>query len=112
MMKTTAMKKILIIGGGFAGVWSALGAMRLRRMHNKEGDIEISLINRDNYHGIRPRYYEEDLSEVRMPLDKILSPIGVKQIIGEVIKIDHAKQKVHLSTCYAARPYRRSQCNS
>ncbi|HEX4044789.1 MAG TPA: FAD-dependent oxidoreductase [Gammaproteobacteria bacterium] len=90
------MKKILIIGGGFAGVWSALSAVRLRRIHNKESEIEITLLNKDDYHGMRPRYYEEDLSEVRVPLEKILTPIGVKYKLGEVIQIDPNQQKIHL----------------
>jgi len=90
------MKKILIIGGGFAGVWGALGAMRLRRMLNKEGDIEITLINKDAYHGMRPRFYEEDLSEARVPLEKILTPIGIKYRLGEVIQIDHQQQKIQM----------------
>ena len=90
------MKKILIIGGGFAGVWGALSAMRLRHMHNKEGSIEITLLNKDDYHGIRPRYYEEDLSNTRVPLEKILNPIGVKYRVGEVIKIDPIHQKVEI----------------
>ncbi len=90
------MKKVIIIGGGFAGVWSALGAMRLRRFHNKEGDIEITLINKDDYHGMRPRFYEQDLSEVRVPLEKILTPVGIKYKLGEVLQIDHAAQKIQL----------------
>lgn len=90
------MKKVIIIGGGFAGIWSALSAMRLRRMHNKESDIEITLINKDPYHGLRPRFYETDLSSVRVPLEKILTPIGIKYKIGEVIQLDHIQQKIQL----------------
>lgn len=90
------MQKIMIIGGGFAGVWSALGAARLRRIHNKESSIEITLINKDDFHGIRPRYYEQDLSEFRVPLADILTPYGIKLHIGNVIHIDYEQQHIQL----------------
>lgn len=96
LTKETLMKKVLIIGGGFAGVWSAIGAMRLCRLHKQDSNIEITLINKDDYHGMRPRYYEQDLSNVRVPLEQILAPIGVKYKIGSVINIDHQQQRAQL----------------
>ncbi|MFA6058551.1 MAG: FAD-dependent oxidoreductase [Taibaiella sp.] len=92
------IKKILIIGGGFAGVWSALSAMRHCILLNKEKELEITLINKDNYHGLRPRFYEEDLSKTRIPLEKILTPYGIKLVIGEVTLIDATHQKVDVKT--------------
>jgi NADH dehydrogenase len=85
------MKKVFIIGGGFAGVWSALGAARLARELTIDQKVEITLINKDEYHGLRPRFYEEDLSKTRIHLSKILSPLNIKYIIGEVESIDFLK---------------------
>lgn len=90
----STVKKILIIGGGFAGVWSALAAMRHCILLNKTKEVEITLINKDAYHGLRPRFYEEDLSQTRIPLEKILTPYGIKLVIGEVTLIDLTHQKV------------------
>ncbi|WP_137175564.1 NAD(P)/FAD-dependent oxidoreductase [Massilia sp. HP4] len=86
------MKKILVIGGGFAGLWSAVAAVR--RLHETGGEAQVTLLNRDAYHGIRVRYYEEDLSDTLVPLAQVLDPVGVKLVIGEVTGIDTAQQRV------------------
>lgn len=92
------MKKILIIGAGFSGVWAALAAMRHCKLLKKEKEFDITVINKDNYHGLRPRFYEEELSATRISLDKIFTPYGIKHVIGEVTFIDHTRQKVDLKT--------------
>ena len=64
------MNDIVVIGGGFAGLWSAIGAARrLDELGIGADRVEITLINRDAWHGIRVRNYESDLSELRVPLD-------------------------------------------
>lgn len=88
------MKKIIIVGGGFAGLWSAFSAMRLAKMHNLDNEVEISLINKDAYHGLRPRFYEEKLDNTRIPLEKYLAPLGIHTLIGEVTHIDYPNQKI------------------
>lgn len=88
------MKKIVIVGGGFAGLWSALSAIRLAKMHNLDNKVEITLINNDAYHGLRPRFYEDNLDNTRIPLEKYLAPLGVYTLIGEVTHIDHPNQKI------------------
>jgi NADH dehydrogenase len=92
----SGIKKLLIIGGGFAGVWAALAAMRHLSILGKTTLVEITLINKDAYHGLRPRFYEEDLSQTRVPLKKILSPFGIKLVIGEVSVIDLKRQTVDI----------------
>jgi NADH:ubiquinone reductase (H+-translocating) len=89
------MKKIIIIGGGFAGLWSAFSAKRHLRKINKVHEAEIILINKDQYHGLRPRFYEEDLSNTRILLNDFLGPLNIKFIVGEVSKINcHQKEIV------------------
>jgi len=58
--------------------------------------IEVTLVNSDAFHGIRVRYYETDLSTVRVPLDDVLGPIGVRRAEGVVDGIDCACQTVTL----------------
>lgn len=54
------MKRIIVIGEGFAGVWSAVGAARkLYELQVEGNEVEVVLINRDSYFGVRPRFYEE-----------------------------------------------------
>jgi NADH dehydrogenase len=87
-------KKLLIIGGGFAGFWSAMSAIRQSRAIEKEADLEITLVNPDNYLTIRPRLYEASLEGLRVELDTYLLPLGIKQIVGRADVIDPTGKKV------------------
>ena len=94
------MQQILILGGGFAGLWSAAGAARLLDQRGIAPDrIRVTLVNRDDWHSIRVRNYERDLADVRIPLAKVLEPIGVDRVIGTVTAIDVAARQV---VCEAA----------
>ena len=47
---------ILVLGGGFAGLWSAVGAARkLDQLGVGSNNVAIVLVNRDAYHCIRVR---------------------------------------------------------
>jgi len=93
------MKQIVVIGGGFAGLWSAVGAARkLDELHLPSREVQVTLINRDAYHAIRVRNYEHDLSDVRVPLDQVLTPVGIRRIEGTVTAIDCATQQVTADT--------------
>jgi NADH dehydrogenase len=90
-------RHVVVLGGGFAGLWSAVGAARmLDRIGLGPDDVTISLVNRDAFHSIRVRNYECDLSSVRIPLDKVLGPIGVRRVEGDVAAIDTSNQLVHV----------------
>jgi NADH dehydrogenase len=69
---------VVIVGGGFAGVWAAL----------------------DDALVIRPRLYEADLSGVRVPLSGVLSPVGVEQREASVVEIDHDRRGLTLAGRY------------
>ena len=93
------MQRIVIVGGGFAGLWAAAGAARRRgELGLSPSDLEITLVNRDAFHGIRVRNYEADLSNVRVALDAVLDPIGVRHVAGIVADIDLAAQEVGVTT--------------
>jgi NADH:ubiquinone reductase (H+-translocating) len=89
------MARIVVLGAGFAGLWAALGAARKRDEIGAAGrDIEILVIDRNPYHNIRVRNYEVDLSEVALPLSRLLDPVGVDHRLGGVEAIDVAKGSV------------------
>ncbi len=91
------VQRVLVLGGGFAGLWSAVGAARqLDQLGIDPNQVEILLVNRDAYHNIRVRNYEADLSAVQVPLADVLEPIGVKWMEGEVVKIDWQAQSVEI----------------
>ena len=93
------MKHIVVIGGGFSGLWSAMGAARkLDELHIAPDDVAITLVSRDRYHAIRVRNYERDLSNARVPLDQVLAPLGVRRVEGDVTGIDFARQQLHVET--------------
>ena len=83
---TTPMKKLVIVGGGFAGLWAALSAAR--ENHLKGDPLEISLISRDPFLTLRPRLYQENPETLRTPLRSSLDPVGVALIVGDVTAID------------------------
>jgi NADH dehydrogenase len=93
------MARIVVLGAGFAGLWAAIAAARMRDEIGAAGrDIEIRVIDRNPYHNIRVRNYEVDLSEVALPLPQLLDPIGVTHGIGEVEAVDPARRQISLVT--------------
>jgi NADH:ubiquinone reductase (H+-translocating) len=93
------VQRIVIVGGGFAGLWAAAGAARRRgELGHSAADLEITLVNRDTFHAIRVRNYEADLSNVRVALDGVLGPIGVRHVAGTVSDIDLNTHEVGITT--------------
>lgn len=90
------MKNILVIGGGFAGLWSAASAARVADELNEP--VKITLVNRDDQHSIRVRNYEDDLAATLVPLRPVLDPIGVDLVVGEVTRIDTASHQVQVDS--------------
>lgn len=82
------MQSILIVGGGFAGVWSALESARTLRQLGRDASVRVTLVSRDSYLTIRPRLYEADPDGLRVPLDAVLARSGVERIEAEVTAID------------------------
>ena len=92
-------KQIVVLGGGFAGLWSAVGAVRRRdELGIGPNAVEVTLVSRDAFHNIRVRNYEADLSSVRVPLDDVLRPIGVQREEAEVTGLNAGQQTVQLAT--------------
>ncbi|WP_314959190.1 NAD(P)/FAD-dependent oxidoreductase [Bradyrhizobium cosmicum] len=92
------MARIVVLGAGFAGLWAAIGAARKRDEIAAGSDIEIHVVDRNPYHNIRVRNYEVDLSEVALPLARLLDPIGVSHGLGEVEAIDPGRREISLVT--------------
>jgi NADH:ubiquinone reductase (H+-translocating) len=88
----TERSDILVVGGGFAALWTAAAAA-LRRAE-LDAELSISLIapNRDMV--VRPRLYEPRPSEMRVPIDRFLEPIGVEHLRATVEAIDVHQREV------------------
>ncbi|MEN8642663.1 NAD(P)/FAD-dependent oxidoreductase [Pseudomonas sichuanensis] len=84
---------ILIIGAGFAGVWSALSAARLLDQA-QAGDVRISVLAPQPELRIRPRFYEADAHTLQAPLSDLFDVVGVQFIHGNAESIDSAARQV------------------
>ena len=90
-------KKIVIIGGGFAGINLA------RKMGGKKG-VQVTLVDRNNYNFFPPLLYQVatgmlDVSSISIPFRTLLR--GKKNLhfrIGELEEILPTQNKVKLST--------------
>jgi NADH dehydrogenase len=91
-----SMKKLVIVGGGFAGVWAALQASAVRHRANATRRFSITLVSRDPWLTIRPRLYEDSLDGVRVPLAEVLDPQGVELVEAEVRHIDTESRLITL----------------
>src|SRR5271154_6956636 len=93
-MSTQKKIRIVILGGGFAGLHAA---MHLDNTLARDPDIEITLVNRENFFLFTPMLHEVaasdlDLTNIVNPVRKLLR--HVRTFVGEVQSVDLAKQRV------------------
>ncbi|MBB5084654.1 NAD(P)/FAD-dependent oxidoreductase [Nonomuraea endophytica] len=84
------MAHVVIIGGGFAGVWSAAGAALARA----DADLRITLIAPNEHLVLRPRLYEPEPDLAKVDLSRVLGPIGVEHLRATVSTIDTGRRVV------------------
>jgi NADH dehydrogenase len=92
-----ARKRIVILGGGFAGVYAAL---RLEKMLGTDPEVEICLVSRDNFFLFTPLLHEIAASDLEItnivnPLRKLLR--HAKVLVGEIERIDLLNKEVTVS---------------
>lgn len=90
------MDKIVVVGGGFGGFWSAVGARRQYALANAAANI--TLIDTHGYLTMRPRLYEAFGPHLRVPLGSALQPVGIDLLVSSVIAIDTDRRTVLTST--------------
>lgn len=82
-------QRIVVLGAGFAGLWSALGAAReLDARGISPEAVEVLVVERTDHHSIRVRDYETELSGTIIPLAAIFGPTGIRHIQDDVTGID------------------------
>lgn len=89
--------RILILGSGFGGLYTAL---HLEKTLARAPDIEITLINRENFFLFTPMLHEVaasdlDITHIVSPVRKLLKRVSVFN--GDVESIDLAGKTVHVS---------------
>jgi NADH:ubiquinone reductase (H+-translocating) len=86
--------RIVIVGAGFAGVWSALGAARVLDAAGKSDAAEIVSIAPEPFLHMRPRFYEADVAQMKAPLTELFAAAGVRFVAGHVQHIRTGRNEV------------------
>jgi len=90
-------QRILIIGAGFAGMYAALSAARLRDAEGVSPDVlEIALLAPEPRLVIRPRLYEPNPEGLTAPLGAVLEAIDVAYLQGSAEAVDTAARIVEV----------------
>jgi NADH dehydrogenase len=88
--------RIAILGAGFGGLYTAL---RLEQLLPRDGSIEVTLVNRDNFFLFTPMLHEVAASD--LDITHIVSPIRALLrrchfVCGEVIGIDIESRRIEV----------------
>jgi NADH dehydrogenase len=90
------MKTILIVGAGFAGMYAALSAARLRDEQGASDRLEIVVVAPEPRLVIRPRLYERAPETMVAPLENLFEALDIRYEQARVDSIDTARQSVGL----------------
>jgi NADH dehydrogenase len=96
-MSSGKRKQVLILGGGFGGLYAAI---ELEKTLARDPDVEVTLVNRENFFVFTPMLHEVAASDLDMtnivnPVRKLLR--RVRFFAGEVESIDLTARRVAVS---------------
>ncbi|MBR0641720.1 NAD(P)/FAD-dependent oxidoreductase [Plastoroseomonas hellenica] len=90
-------QRLIIIGAGFAGMYAALSAARLREAHGVPPDkLQIALVSPEPTLVVRPRLYEPKPETLTAPLGPVLKAIDVDYVQGRVDAIETVSRFVEI----------------
>lgn len=104
-MSANKKTKIIILGGGFGGLYTAL---HLEKTLARDPEVEITLVNKENFILFTPMLHEVAASDLDMthivnPIRKLLQ--RVRFFDGDVQEIDLPNQRVHITHGLAAHEH-------
>ncbi len=93
--------KVLIIGGGYAGVEAALTLNKLK--NKKKQDVEITLVDRNDYHTLLTELHEVAGNRIAedgiiIPFDRIFKYTDVRYVTDEITAYDFEAKKISSPT--------------
>lgn len=105
-------QKILVVGAGFAGLWSALAARRLIELNkDRVGEgIEVIVVAPEPRLVVRPRLYESNAAGMSAPLGDLFAATGIKFVQGivDIIRTeDHEVEMVNIAGLRSTLSYDR-----
>ena len=91
------MKKIVLLGGGYAGVHAA---KILLKAFKKDKDVSVTLIDRNSYHTLMTELHEVAGNRVgegcvKISYDRIFSSRDITVVQDDITSIDRDKQVLH-----------------
>jgi NADH:quinone reductase (non-electrogenic) len=96
--------RLVIIGAGFAGMYAALSAARLRDIKGvSPEELEIALVSPEPTLVVRPRLYEPKPETLTAPLLEVLKAVDVVYVRGAAERIDTKARAVEVATSNGAR---------
>jgi NADH dehydrogenase len=96
--------RLVIIGAGFAGMYAALSAARLRDIRGAlPEELEIALVAPEPTLVVRPRLYEPKPETLTAPLLDVLKAIDVVYVQGSAETIDTKSRTVEIVTAKGAK---------
>ncbi|MGV9566140.1 NAD(P)/FAD-dependent oxidoreductase [Streptomyces sp. NPDC003480] len=99
--ETRKCVRILIVGGGYVGLYTALRLQRNLKAELARGETEVVVVSPDPYMTYQPFLPEAAAGAISprhvvVPLRRVLE--GCHVVIGEVTSIDHAKRTATVAT--------------
>ncbi|MER6125647.1 NAD(P)/FAD-dependent oxidoreductase [Streptomyces sp. NPDC001795] len=93
--------RVLIVGGGYVGLYTALRLQRKLKAEIGRGEVEIVVVSPDPYMTYQPFLPEAAAGAISprhvvVPLRRVLE--GCHVVIGEATAIDHAKRTATIAT--------------
>ncbi|GAA2222205.1 NAD(P)/FAD-dependent oxidoreductase [Streptomyces nogalater] len=97
--------RILVVGGGYVGMYTALRLQRKLKAELRRGEAEITVVTPDPYMTYQPFLPEAAAGSISprhvvVPLRRVLDRCHV--VVGEVTSIDHAVRTAAVSTLATA----------
>jgi NADH dehydrogenase len=89
-------RRVVVIGGGFAGINAATGLAKL--------PVDVTLVDRKNYHTFQPLLYQVALAvlspaDIAQPIRSILRDhSNIEVLMDEAVGFDLEERQVHLKT--------------
>ncbi|MEI7034482.1 NAD(P)/FAD-dependent oxidoreductase [Streptomyces pratensis] len=99
--RTRPSARILVVGGGYVGMYTALRLQRKLKQRLRSGDAEIVVVTPEPYMTYQPFLPEAAAGSISprhvvVPLRRVLNRCAI--VIGEVGHIDHAERTASVTT--------------
>ncbi|MEU4919255.1 FAD-dependent oxidoreductase [Streptomyces parvus] len=93
--------RVLVVGGGYVGMYTALRLQRKLKQRLKSGDAEIVVVTPEPYMTYQPFLPEAAAGSISprhvvVPLRRVLKDCTI--VIGEAQRVDHAKRTATVTT--------------